>query len=90
MPRRVDTARLYELEDETKKALQQSADELKVVILRGGMSESLTDEQASDFSISEELFVTLDTFRPMSIQAATAFLRRYGYEVNRKKEDNKD
>ncbi len=75
MSRREDEA-LYELEEATFECLQRAAHEL-----RQFLTETLSDDEARQFSVAEELFVLLDTFRPVSIQAATAFLGRYGRNV---------
>lgn len=76
LPRNDDTKRLYELEEEASECLKRAAQEL-----RRFLSSSLSESDANRFSIAEELFVLLDAFRPDSVQAATAFLKRYGVQV---------
>ena len=76
IPRGEDTKRLYELEEQTCECLRSASHEL-----RRFLSARLSEDEAIRFSIAEELFVLLDVFRPDSIQAATAFLSRYGRHV---------
>jgi hypothetical protein len=76
IPREEGTNRLYELEEEVQDCLKRAAQELQRF-----QATALPEEDAIRFSIAGELFVLLDRFRPESVQAATAFLRRFGMQV---------
>jgi hypothetical protein len=73
------TKRLYELEDEAYDIVKRAAQEHEHLL-----PDDLSKEEASSFSTADEMFALLDYFRPVSVQAATAFLRCYGYEVTKK------
>jgi len=71
-----NTKRLYELEEETIESLKRAAQELRRFV-----SADLSEDEATRFTIAEELFVLLDFYHPEAIHAATAFLRRFGKQV---------
>lgn len=74
-----NTKRLYELEDEAYDSIKRAVQEHEQLL-----SDEFSKEEASSFSTADELFALLDFFRPESLQAASAFLRCYGYEVTKK------
>jgi hypothetical protein len=77
--RNENTKRLYEIEGEAYDSLKRAAHEHERLL-----SDEFSKEEAATFSTADEIFALLDVFRPESVQAATAFLRCYGYEVNKK------
>jgi hypothetical protein len=74
-----NTKRLYEIEDEAYDSLKRAAQEHERLL-----SDEFSKEEAASFSTADELFALLDVFRPESLQAASAFLKCYGYEVTKK------
>jgi hypothetical protein len=82
---RDDSPRLYELEEQAYQAIKLAAEELRTLLTPG----ALAVDEAGEFSMAEVLFALLDYMRPVSLDAATAFLRYYGMEIRDSRSDTK-